>query len=34
MIDGALSANRYCEAYKLFFKHAIPRMLAIARTMQ
>ncbi len=30
---GALSLNRYCEAYKEFFAHALPRMAEIARRM-
>ena len=29
LINGQLSLNRYCESYKMFFKHALPRMAAI-----
>ncbi|MCL2616431.1 MAG: anaerobic sulfatase maturase [Defluviitaleaceae bacterium] len=32
--NGVLSGNRYCEAYKMFFEHALPRMMEIARAMQ
>jgi uncharacterized protein len=31
MIEGTLSRNRFCQAYQQFFKHALPRMQAIAR---
>ena len=31
LINGALSLNKYCEAYKAFFKHSLPRMKLLAR---
>lgn len=33
MAGDALSLNNYCEGYKLFFGHALPRMADIARKM-
>ena len=33
LTGGELSRNRYCESYKMFFEHALPRMAAIARTI-
>lgn len=30
---GALSRNHYCEAYRMFFSHALPRMEQISRTL-
>jgi len=32
--DGIPSINRYCEAYKKFFAHALPRMKTIASCLQ
>ena len=29
--DGVLSLNKYCESYKVFFEHALPRMMQVAR---
>jgi len=30
-VDGSLSLNRFCEAYKVFFSYALPRMEHIAK---
>ena len=34
VIGGRLSINRYCVAYKAFFRHALPRMQSIARSIE
>ena len=31
IVDGKLSHNRLCAAYKMFFSHALPRMIDIAK---
>ena len=28
--NGVLSLNKYCEGYKVFFQHALPRMKQVA----
>ena len=33
VVEGRLSRNYYCESYKAFFQHALPRMLAIAKRL-
>ena len=33
MPDGTLAVNRYCEGYKMFFAHAMSRMMDIAKKM-
>ena len=30
MANGSLALNKYCEAYKMFFEHALPHMTRIA----
>jgi uncharacterized protein len=32
--NGKLQLNHYCEAYKKFFKHALPRMKAVASSIK
>ena len=32
-VGGQLTLNRYCEAYKTLFTHALPRMMQIARVI-
>jgi len=34
IIDGMLSLNRYCNAYKMFFQHTLQRMIAIAQVLR
>ena len=34
MVGKELSRNYYCDAYKRFFHHALPRMREVARTVQ
>ena len=31
--DGALHLNKFCEAYRAFFKHALPRMSEISKNI-
>lgn len=32
-VNGKLSLNRFCKAYKVFFSYALPRMISIAKSV-